>query len=309
YSAANLNVQPLGGSVTFHCDTSITATSQAILTETAALGLGLTAPVEKLDVNGAIHLGTTTNSNPGTIRYTGTDFEGYIGSAWKSLTAGNGPWSHGTGKTIYYFDTNTSRIAVGSTDASATLDIRDTEAVNTGNIAVSINNQSTTTSSVLDSHKVGERIVSNGTWGGLPQTKNIGLYISDVSGHTPVEANIAAVMNGNVLVGDLISGQQSFGTDAAHVLSIQAGTAPGSSPDTSAIQIYSANQSGSTTAIFNVRMGNGDVVKLFKGTKLPARDTDPIGDTYTSVEAGVLSNLRDRLNAMEDLFKAFGFIG
>src|SRR5581483_1609892 len=39
-----------------------------------------------LQVSGAINLGTTTNANNGTIRYTGTDFEGLIGGTWKSMT-------------------------------------------------------------------------------------------------------------------------------------------------------------------------------------------------------------------------------
>ena len=38
------------------------------------------SPVEKLTVNGAVNLGTTTNTNAGTIRWTGSDFEGYDGA-------------------------------------------------------------------------------------------------------------------------------------------------------------------------------------------------------------------------------------
>lgn len=36
--------------------------------------------------NGAIRIGNTTNTNIGTIRYTGSDFEGYHSGEWKSLT-------------------------------------------------------------------------------------------------------------------------------------------------------------------------------------------------------------------------------
>lgn len=46
-------------------------------------------PQEVLDVAGAVKIGTTANANKGTIRWTGQDFEGYLGSSgWKSLTAG-----------------------------------------------------------------------------------------------------------------------------------------------------------------------------------------------------------------------------
>ena len=49
-----------------------------------------TAPAEKLDVDGAIRLGTTGGTNAGTIRWSGSDFEGYDGAAWQSLTSGGG---------------------------------------------------------------------------------------------------------------------------------------------------------------------------------------------------------------------------
>ena len=59
------------------------------------LGVGTISPDEKLEVDGAIKLGNTTNTNNGTIRYTGTDFEGYTSGSWMSLTSGGGgasPW-------------------------------------------------------------------------------------------------------------------------------------------------------------------------------------------------------------------------
>ena len=52
------------------------------------VGVGTTEPLEKLDVDGALKLGNTVNTNVGTIRWTGSDFEGYNGGAWQSLTTG-----------------------------------------------------------------------------------------------------------------------------------------------------------------------------------------------------------------------------
>ncbi len=47
-------------------------------------------PVEALDVAGAVKIGTTASANAGTIRWTGQDFEGYVGvgttKGWRSLT-------------------------------------------------------------------------------------------------------------------------------------------------------------------------------------------------------------------------------
>ena len=50
------------------------------------VGVGTTSPDQVLDVAGGIEIGNTTNSTPGTIRWTGGDFEGYTGSKWVSLT-------------------------------------------------------------------------------------------------------------------------------------------------------------------------------------------------------------------------------
>lgn len=54
------------------------------------VGVGVGNPLERLDVAGAIRLGNTAGSNAGTIRWTGSDFEGYDGASWMSFTAGGG---------------------------------------------------------------------------------------------------------------------------------------------------------------------------------------------------------------------------
>lgn len=58
-------------------------------TGNVSLGAG-TAPVEKLDVNGAIRLRGAAASNVGTIQWNGSDFLGRTASGWISLTAGAG---------------------------------------------------------------------------------------------------------------------------------------------------------------------------------------------------------------------------
>ncbi|MFM9908921.1 MAG: hypothetical protein ACKVOW_06225, partial [Chitinophagaceae bacterium] len=49
------------------------------------VGIGVTVPLQKLDVNGAIRLGNTGISNPGTLRYNSGRFEGYDGLNWNWL--------------------------------------------------------------------------------------------------------------------------------------------------------------------------------------------------------------------------------
>jgi hypothetical protein len=57
-----------------------------------------------------------------------------------------------------------------------------------------------------------------------------------------------------------------------------------------------------------MKTGNGDVVKLFKGPALPPKNTNPVSDTYTSVEAGVLNDTRNRLDALETFLQNLGLI-
>jgi hypothetical protein len=49
------------------------------------VGIGTTNPLEKLHVNGAVLVGNTANTNAGTIRWDGTNFQGYNGSGWVNL--------------------------------------------------------------------------------------------------------------------------------------------------------------------------------------------------------------------------------
>lgn len=50
------------------------------------IGIGISNPAEKLHVNGGILIGTTESTINGTIRWTGSDFEGRKSNEWISLT-------------------------------------------------------------------------------------------------------------------------------------------------------------------------------------------------------------------------------
>ncbi|QQR52227.1 hypothetical protein IPG36_06725 [bacterium] len=57
-------------------------------TQNNRVGIGTAGPSEALDVAGALRIGTSAGTNTGTIRWNGSDFEGYDGSNWLSLTNG-----------------------------------------------------------------------------------------------------------------------------------------------------------------------------------------------------------------------------
>ena len=61
------------------------------------VGIGTVSPQAKLDVAGNVNVAgkikvgdDSVSPTAGTIRWTGSDFEGYDGTVWKSLTAGGG---------------------------------------------------------------------------------------------------------------------------------------------------------------------------------------------------------------------------
>ncbi|MCX5752737.1 MAG: hypothetical protein NTW97_03715 [Candidatus Krumholzibacteria bacterium] len=66
------------------------------------VSIGALAPAtQRLTVDGALQLGNSSGSTTGTIRWTGSDFEGYNGSAWQSFTAtGEGPPAGSLGQTL-----------------------------------------------------------------------------------------------------------------------------------------------------------------------------------------------------------------
>lgn len=51
------------------------------------VGIGIADPVQSLQIEGGIAIGRTDIALPGTIRYTGSDFEGYTSGGWKTLSA------------------------------------------------------------------------------------------------------------------------------------------------------------------------------------------------------------------------------
>ncbi|MEA3322798.1 MAG: hypothetical protein U9Q12_01105, partial [Patescibacteria group bacterium] len=97
---------------------SLLGTALTIERATQNIGLGVGIPNEKLQINGAINIGNTTNTNAGTIRWNGSDLQGYDGSSWDSLTAA-GVWTQ-SGGDIYRPGGN---VGIGTTTLSQELDV------------------------------------------------------------------------------------------------------------------------------------------------------------------------------------------
>ncbi|MEM8899295.1 MAG: hypothetical protein AAGC85_14375 [Bacteroidota bacterium] len=93
-SEANIDYSLSGKSLSLKVADVITNTTAGIYltagrleSNTGLIGIDEPSPVEKLDVAGAIKIGNTTRSSEGTIRWTGSDFEGRKAGSWVSLTS------------------------------------------------------------------------------------------------------------------------------------------------------------------------------------------------------------------------------
>ncbi|MFN8288121.1 MAG: hypothetical protein U0V74_15300 [Chitinophagales bacterium] len=115
YTGASLSISG-GNTVTLPWDNT---GGNVTYTGTGNVGIGWSTPAQKLDVNGAIKIGTTTLALDGTIRYTGTDFEGRKAGSWVSLTGGGGGSSQWitSGNNIY--NSNTGTILMGTSTSLA----------------------------------------------------------------------------------------------------------------------------------------------------------------------------------------------
>ncbi len=311
-TASTLNFQRLGGDALFYGDDSFDDTDRTILKEGSFLGIGTVNPTQRIDVAGAIRIQTTDQEFDGSIRYSGDDFEGFMAGEWHSFTSGGGggggPWIQ-EDTVIYYKQSGKTFVGIGTSDPESTLDIVDTEHVTHSNIALSILTNAITTGREAVDIRIGLQVANTGDWGN-PKGKDIGFYISEVSGVDNPRFNIAAAMDGNVLIGNPTDNKVLFGNSAQRVFSIQPGTAPDPGPFGATAQLYSQPYGADDVVTLHVMRGDGTVVMLYQETGLTEEDDTPISDTeYTAVEAAVINRLRTRIDELEDRLRKIGFLG
>ncbi len=107
-------------------DGSNPPTQKVVIRSTGELGIGIPNPREKLDVDGAIKVSKSIGNDPGTIRWTGTDFEGRKGNEWVSLTETNtqaGYWSKIPNEEIIEYP-GTVKIGSNAPQSRPALDVR-----------------------------------------------------------------------------------------------------------------------------------------------------------------------------------------
>lgn len=318
FTANKLGLQPYGGGIIIN--ESFSPDKQLIISDDGNIGVGKT-PVEKIDINGAVTIGDTSTPVPadGTVRFGGpnADLEVWMGNQWNSLTTHtltDGLWVNG-GNGIIYYDTaaGNPKVGIGVTTPNSALHVKDDSQDVFGNIAtVAVVNNSGTTSPDPGLMRTGIAVQCSGIWSTNSSALNVGLYVKSVTGQTAAESNIAALINGNTVIGD-VTGQTIVGQNGVNVLAIQNGAAPTSIPGitpNTGIQIYSQDVVGADgigRSAFRVMNGDGNVITLSRQASLePASLTVPdTGDANTNA---LIENMRLRINQLENIIKALGVV-
>lgn len=79
------------------------------------VGIGVSSPTEKLEVNGGVKVGAASTTQAGVIAWTGTHFQGYTGSTWVDLdytSTASGGWTDGG--TSITLTTSTDTLGIGA---------------------------------------------------------------------------------------------------------------------------------------------------------------------------------------------------
>ena len=317
---SQLALQPFGGGLTVNGESSVT-TEVVTVESDGKVGVG-GASTEKLTVNGAVAFGDTNTATPpdGTVRWSGTnnDLEVWKDSMWNSLTTHtntDGLWTDGGAGLIYYNPSGGvhPKVAIGLSQANATLHVKETSTDASSNSgAAIIHNQASTPIADPALSRVALGLKCTGTWNTDPAALNVGLYISDVSGQTEASSNLAALINGNVVMGN-VTGNTLVGDNASNVLAIQNGAAPTSIPgltETTGIQIYSDNVTGNgglPMSAFHLMTGDGAIMKLYRQPDMTPSDINA-PNTGNAVTDALIVNLRTRIDELETIMKTLGLL-
>lgn len=316
--ATALDLQPLGGDLTVHTRVNSTD-AKIIVKEDGKVGMGMLTPLEKLHLNGAVVVGDTANTSgwtEGTIRYNPLtrDLEGYVSGVWSSLTGisgAGGYWqTSGEGEIYYKYNSDNipTRVGIGNNDPATTLHVSNvTPTSASDNIAAFIENNALSTVSTDNIHRYALVVNSAGQFSSGENSKDIGIYVRS-TGMPEGHQNAAAVLNGNVVVGNMTS--QITGTGAKYVLAMQNGAVPAKAVGAadSGIQVYSANRAGTETSTFHVMNGDSTVIRLYRqSTGMTPESTivPKSGDTDTDT---LISNLRTRIKELEQIMKNLGIL-
>jgi hypothetical protein len=126
----NLSLPGSAGSLMFLNDKNNLTGSQNIFwdNQNNRLGLGNTTPNQSLDVSGKLSIGNdSATATPGTLRWNGTNFQGYNGNSWLLLDVQSpiviNPWQIDATNTMVSLNNPLYNVGIGTTTPSAKLTV------------------------------------------------------------------------------------------------------------------------------------------------------------------------------------------
>lgn len=292
--------------------TPSSSTSRLFIAEgTGKVGVGTLTPAEKLHVNGAVVLGNSSSTTPvaGTIRFNGTDFEGRTASGDWAIFNGT-IWQRGFASNSVHHN---GRVGIGVDEPAASLHVDQHGAEEAPAPGAFVSLIDSYANLIDDRNLIGLRVQTVGSASAAGFSKNVGLYVSDVSGQAAHENNLAAVLNGNVVIGDLRAQAKEVGANGTNVLAIQNGGAPSAPPSTSSglpdagVQLYSASGADGVSTL-HLMNGDGSVVQLRAQNALSAPDLTPVNPVYDPATAALIENMRTRINELENRLLSLGLL-
>ena len=101
------------------------------------IGVGTITPEEKLDINGGIKIANSTNEIAGVMRWTGSNFEGYDGASWLSLSGSSTNQWQNNSNGVHF---NEGNVGIGSNTPESKLAIQGTYSSGLERNLIKINN-------------------------------------------------------------------------------------------------------------------------------------------------------------------------
>lgn len=189
----------INGSLYFESGASIGGTDVLQFAPSAdtKVGIGMANPQQKLDIAGGIRIGNTAVAEPGSIRFTGTQFEGYAGGSWRVLDQvvnSDSGWTL-SGTTIV--SAGIQRVGIATLNPVATLAV-------SGSVMVSEGVWVGQSLTVNERIQLGEYLITPGVWSGSWSVPDGAVSanrwrVGDVSG---LDSNERVLVGGTLQVTD-----------------------------------------------------------------------------------------------------------
>lgn len=326
-TGAKLNLQPLGGDIEVHAQG--TESEKIIIAANGRTAMGIAANANsRLELKGSIRLHEDLDESgtdrPGTFRFRNNLFEGHNGTEWVTFNtsaASQNYWQTVDGvQTKIRFagdlDTGAVNVLVGNGPQGGqglgTFSVYATGTEASGTIAAAvINHNRTNAQANLTTARFGLALNMPATAVNTnTSSRDVGLWVRTYDGTVPRPENrVAAIFDGNVVIGAHLGTGTHVGAGGSNVLAISTeGAAPSEAKNT-AVQVYAKETStGGQVALHLLNPGQtGRPVKLYASPRIAAPAAEPV-DTGSPELNAYIANMVARIADLEARLVTLGLL-